>query len=167
MVKLVQYKKYLIKAGLITAYVCIHIYLLRPVRTAIFEYQVHDKIFHAVQENKQMACQKLDTRLVVFKYNHDQSEKLFYYKVPFGSWFFIGMVGLILIGADKKYFAILIAAHALILLSSAIIFSMQVTSSIHLLHLLDFLSTYLAPLSALGVIPLSYYNKREDQSSDM
>lgn len=155
MAEFMRFRTYLIKAGVITAYVLFHIYLIRPVRTAIFQQQVDDDMIHSVQENEHMAFQKLDTRLVVFEYAEGDVQKLFFYKVPFGSWFFVGMIGLILIGADKKYFVILIAAHAYILLSSAILFSMDVTSSILLLHLLDFLSTYLAPLSALGIIPLS------------
>ncbi|MEQ8523494.1 hypothetical protein [Gracilimonas sp.] len=158
-------KKYLIKAGLISAYVLFHIYLLRPVRTAVFQFQVDEDFIESINESEGLSFQKLDIRLAVFEYTKDDVEKLFFYKVPFGSFFFLGIIGLILIGADAKFFGILISAHGFILLWSLIIFSMDIAQNLMLLHILDFLSTYLAPLSALGVIPLSLYYKRLHHSS--
>jgi hypothetical protein len=161
-----KHNKYLIRAGLITAYVLFHIYLLRPVRTAIFQYQVNEKVIDAVQTSNILSFQKLDTRLVVFEYSKDNTEKLFSYKVPFGYFFFLGIIGLILIGADKTYFIVLISAHGFILIVASTIFLMNIIHNPGMLHVLDFLSTYLAPLSALGITPLSLYYKRKNKSPD-
>ncbi|MBO6587217.1 MAG: hypothetical protein JJ953_13995 [Gracilimonas sp.] len=160
-------KKYLIKAVLIAAYVLFHIYLLRPVRTAIFQYQVDEKLVESVQESQYLSFQKLDTRLAVFEYSEGNSEKLFFYKVPFGSFFFLGMIGLILIGADKKFFIVLISAHSVILISASFVLMVDIVQNLSALHILDFLSTYLAPLSALGVIPLSLFYKRNNHVSNV
>lgn len=158
-------KKYLIKAALISVYVLFHIFLLRPVRTAIFQYQVNEVFVESITESEELSFEKLDIRLAVFEYQKDDVKKLFFYKVPFGSFFFLGIIGLILVGSDGKLFGILISAHGLILLGSLVIFSMDIVQNLMLLHILDFLSTYLAPLSALGVIPLSLFYKRLHHSS--
>ncbi len=153
-------KKYLIKAILIAAYVLFHLYLLRPVRTVIFHFQVDESLVESVQKSQHLSFQTLDTRLAVFNYSEGHTEKHFSYKVPFGHFFFLGMIGLILIGADKKLFIILFSAHGFILISASFILMMDITENLYTLQFLDFLSTYLAPLSALGVTPLSLFYKR-------
>lgn len=160
-------KKYLIKAVLISAYVLFHIYLLQPVRTAIFQYQIDENLIESVQKSQYISFQKLDTRLAVFEYSEGNSEKLFFYKVPFGSFFFLGMIGLILIGADKKFFIVLISTHGVILISASFVLMVDIVQNLSALHILDFLSTYLAPLSALGVIPLSLFYKRNNHVSNV
>ncbi|WP_428236168.1 hypothetical protein [Gracilimonas sp.] len=159
--------KYLIKAVLIAAYVLFHIYLLRPVRIVVFQYQVDENLVETVQKSQYISFQKLDTRLAVFEYSEGNSEKLFFYKVPFGSFFFLGMIGLILIGADKKFFIVLISAHSVILISASFALMIDIVQNLSALHILDFLSTYLAPLSALGVIPLSLFYKRNNHVSNV
>ncbi|WP_421775346.1 hypothetical protein [Gracilimonas sp.] len=158
--------KVFIKVMLIITYVLFHLYLLRPIRTAVFQYQVDDELIESVQSSQYLSFQKLDTRLAVFKYSTGNAEKLFFYKISFGHFFFLGIIGLILFGAENKFYVVLIAAHGFILISATLIFWMDPIQHTWMFHVLDFLSTYLAPLSALGVIPLAlFFNSRNKASA--
>lgn len=159
-------KKFLIKVVLIITYVLFHIYLLRPVRTYIFQHQVDNEMIESVQSSQSLSFQKLDTRLAVFKYSTGNTEKFFPYKIPFGHFFFLGIIGLILFGAENKLLVLLIAAHGFILIAATVIFWMDPILYPWMFHMLDFLSTYLAPLSALGVIPLALYHRRRNNNYD-
>ncbi|MGN8226117.1 hypothetical protein [Gracilimonas sp. BCB1] len=122
-------------------------------------------MIESVQSSQDLSLQKLDTRLAVFKYSKGNTVKLFSYKIPFGYFFFLGIIGLILIGAENKFFVVLITAHGFVLFISTLIFWMNPAQHPWMFHVLDFLSTYLAPLSALGVIPLALYHRRRNEDS--
>lgn len=136
-------------------YALFHLLILREIRTALFSWQVNDEVIQNVDVNSHLLISNLDTRLVLFEYTKDDFHKFWNYKVPFGSFFFIGMIGLILLGAGKKYFLYLIGIHAFVLLTGTLIFRIDMMQHFRLLIITDLLSRYLIPLCSLGMIPLA------------
>lgn len=150
----------LLKLSLALLYFAFHILVSRPVRTTIFSLQVNPNLVQKVEQHPLFSFHTLDTRLFYIEYNQKDDHKIWHYKVPFGSFFLFGMLGLILIGAHKNMFFILILAHTLIFLITWLIFTTDILANPYLLNIPDFLSRYMAPLSALGIIPLAFMTKR-------
>ncbi len=82
------------------------------------------------------------------------------YKMPFGSFFLFGTIGLILLGASRKDFGILSAIHIVGGVVSFIFVLIGVHGWVNFLIIPDILSRYLIPVSSLGFVALTYVQKK-------
>lgn len=149
------------KIILIVLYVAVHFLIMRDVRTTAFSLQINALAEGGIEQVDNTTISKLGTRLIYFEYESQDFEKIWTYKLPFGFFFFLGIIGLILIGANKNYYFILIGIHLLISLIGALIFTFLVYKSAWMLAVSDLLSRYLIPLSSIAIIPLSLIEKRQ------
>lgn len=81
-------------------------------------------------------------------------------RIPFGMNFFIGIIGLILISATKKFYSIEIGVQ--ILFGVIIVFSFLygVQGHISFLRISDMASIYFLPLSSLFMVVLAFIEKK-------
>jgi hypothetical protein len=81
-------------------------------------------------------------------------------RIPFGMNFFIGIIGLILISASKKFYYIEIAVQ--IFFGLIIIFSFLhgVKDNVFFLRISDMASVYFLPLSSLFMVVLAFIEKK-------
>lgn len=149
------------KITLITLYLLFHLFVMRDVRTWMFSSQFDADLIERVENSTNLRFEILDIRLVYFEYEKDDFHKFWHYKVPFGSFFLIGMVGLIVLNARRHYYFILIGIHVLVLLICSIIFMMDIAQYYQLLIITDLLSRYLIPLCSIGIIPLAFLERKE------
>lgn len=84
-------------------------------------------------------------------------------RVPFGNFFLIGIIGLILAGARKNFFMYEIYNQVFCLFFIWISLLLSKAISINFLTLADFISVYLNPLISIGIITiyLTNYRNRE------
>jgi hypothetical protein len=156
--------KYLIKVLLIALYSLFHIYILRDVRNYIFEYQVSEKFIQNISDSDELSFQKLDTRLFYINYSSSDTQITWRYKVPFGSYFFLGIIGLILIGASFKYFYVFFSSHGGLLILSILLLKLNLETHLWPLVVIDFSSHYLIPLISIGIIPIAFSKMRLRQT---
>ena len=154
------FKKHLIKAGLISIYVLFHIYLLNPARTAIFQSHVNNYLIENVENSKNLSFKKLSFRSMVIIYNHQNTSKELSYKIPFGSYFLLGIIGLIIFSAKRNFFVILISAHTLFLTIFFVTLTLDINQNPNLLFISDYLSSYVSPFLSLGITPISIVHRK-------
>ncbi len=81
-------------------------------------------------------------------------------RVPFGMNFFIGIIGLILISATKKFYLIEIGVQIVFGLIIAFSFIYGVQGYISFLRISDMASIYFLPLSSLFMVVLAFIEKK-------
>ncbi len=162
--KIREQNPWIYKILLIVVFVAFHFTISRGIRTALFKVQVPEQLIERIENNNVFHIQELSTRLIYIELDYNQYHREWKYKLPFGQFFLFGILGLIIIGADKVMYYLLIGAHAIIVLLSGIVFRMDVINNYYLLNVPDFLSIYLAPLSAFGVVTLAYMYKKVKSS---
>lgn len=152
------------KSAFIVAYLLIHLFILRGVRTELFAVQVELGNFETVsQKIEGLSVQKLGTRLVHFNYEQPDFQKVWQYKLPLGFYFLIAMLALILIGAELRFFYLLLAVHISVLIISAAILVWGMYASVWLLSVADLLSRYFIPFGSVGIACFAFINKRQHQ----
>ncbi len=84
-------------------------------------------------------------------------------RVPFGNFFLIGIIGLIVSGARKDFFLYEIYNQIFCLIIICLSLFLSKLISTNLLTLADFISVYLNPLISIGIITiyLTNYRNRE------
>ncbi|MEQ9089787.1 MAG: hypothetical protein RIE52_01785 [Balneola sp.] len=80
-------------------------------------------------------------------------------RIPFGMNFFIGIIGLILISATKKFYFIEIGIQILFGLIIAFSFLYGIQGTISFLRISDMASIYFLPLSSLFMVVLAFIEK--------
>lgn len=145
----------------IVLYVALHFLIMHDVRTAVFSFQTQE-LTEKIEHVENTTISKLGTRLIYFEYNSENFDKIWTYKLPFGFFFFLGIIGLILTGANKNYYFGLIGIHLLVSIAGALVFTYLVYKSVWMLAVCDLLSRYIIPLSSIGIIPLSLLEKRRN-----
>lgn len=148
------------KAILVGIYIVFHLFVLREVRTSLFEFQTDALVHQNITDVENLSVNKLGTRLIYLEYQSDDFEKIWHYKFPFGFFFLLGMIGLILIGSNKNFYLVLIVIHLFTAIIASLVFSFFIFQSAWWLTVCDMLSRYFIPLSSIGIIPLSLLDKR-------
>ncbi|MEX0723187.1 MAG: hypothetical protein WD357_00610 [Gracilimonas sp.] len=148
------------KIALVGLYILFHLFILREPRTTLFSWQTEGFVQNKVEAIDQVSVKELGTRLIYVEYQTDNFEKILHYKFPFGFFFLLGIIGLILIGSDKGFYIILIGIHAFMIIVASLTFSLFVSQGVWSLVVCDMLSRYFIPLSSIGIIPLSLLAKR-------
>lgn len=78
------------------------------------------------------------------------------FKIPFGSFFLFGVIGLLIMGVDKIPFLYLSGFHFLSGLLSTILVMLAINYSMSLFIIVDFISRYLLPLGSFGYVAFLY-----------
>lgn len=158
-----QKTPWLYKTILVVLFILFHFTISRSLRTAIFQFQVPASLIENIENDAQLKIYDLSARLIYIELDSKEYHRVWSYKFPFGQFFLFGMLGLLIIGADKIMYYILIGSHFIIVLLSSIVFRLDVVQNWNLLNIPDFLSIYLAPLSAFGVVTLAFMYKKRIQ----
>jgi|AntRauTorcE11897_2_1112592.scaffolds.fasta_scaffold00349_4 hypothetical protein len=148
------------KTALVVLYILFHLFILREPRTALFTWQTEGFVQNHVENIDQISVKELGTRLINVNYQAGDFQKILHYKFPFGFFFLLGIIGLILIGSEKNFYILLIGIHAFTAIIASLTFSLLAGQSVWLLIVCDMLSRYFIPLSSIGIIPLSLLAKR-------
>ncbi len=82
------------------------------------------------------------------------------YKIPFGSFFLFSMIGLIIIDSKRKHYYILTSIHLIGGVISFSFFVLGINTFTQFLVIPDIISRYLLPVCSLGVVALSYLEKK-------
>lgn len=90
----------------------------------------------------------------------DIVHKIWIYKIPFGLFFLIAVISLILLQSDKKFFSYLVFVQIFLGFLSFIGLFLAKYVSITLLSIPDLLSRYLIPLCSLGLVALAYMEQK-------
>lgn len=149
------------KAVLVGLYIMFHLFVLREVRTSFFEVQTKYLVEEGISSIETISVNGLGARLIYLEYHADDFKKIWHYKFPFGFFFLLGMIGLILLGADKNFYLIIIGVHLIVTIMCTLIFSYLIYQNVWWLAVSDMLSRYFIPLSSIGIIPLSLLFKNE------
>lgn len=148
------------KVVFVSIYILFHLFVLREVRTPLFGLQTDSLVKENITEVEHVSVSDLGTRLIYLEYKNDEFQKIWHYKFPFGFFFLLGMIGLIIIGSNKNFYLILIVIHLFTAIIASLVFSFFIFQSVWWLTVCDMLSRYFIPLSSIGIIPLSLLDKR-------
>lgn len=146
---------------LIALYILFHILFLREVRNVIFSAQINDTFLERIELSTTVHVEKLDIRLINFRFKEGDFQKVWHYKITFGSFFFLAMIALISLNSETKLFVILAGMHVTVIIISSLIFHIGTQWSFALLAVPDLLSRYIIPLVSLGLIPIAYIQNRQ------
>ncbi len=87
-------------------------------------------------------------------------------RVPFGMNFFIGIIGLVLISATKKFYYIEVGVQVFFGILIFISFFYGTQGNIIFLQISDMASIYFLPLSSLFMVVLAFIEKKSLQQKD-
>lgn len=82
------------------------------------------------------------------------------YKIPFGLFFLLPLIGLVILGTLRQDFFVLISIHLLGGIISFLALIYAIPEHPYVLIIPDMLSRYLIPLLSLGLVALSYLQKK-------
>lgn len=154
---------YLKKFILISLYLLLHFLILTDVRTALFEYQISGVRTYYSTHDSVVTINRIDTRIIDFNYpeSNKTTEKVWSYKIPFGFFFLLGIIGLIIVGSDKKYYLVLLLTHFVVLLSGSLVFYLSINVNTWLLAISDLLTRYFTPAVSISVVAFALLEKRK------
>lgn len=146
--------KWLKKGILITSVLAVYVFLVRPVRVKLIvlieQFFRIEEVFH---------IETYSTTLnMLHAYNGDILN--FSFKMPFGLYFILTAIGLVIFEATKKEVTIFLIVHLSVWGLAFIFFLGGITESIISLVIMDFLVRYLLPISTLGFIPFILMRRR-------
>ncbi|MEX0856896.1 MAG: hypothetical protein WD016_02020 [Balneolaceae bacterium] len=155
--------KYLVTLFIAAGILIIYFFLLRPVRADINENILLPIIEHSVNNGSNTsigyeAGSRVSTRIF---WGEVSSLNEFYIAVPFGLQFLIGMLGLVSIRADKKYYLALVIIQVVGGILTVSFFYLGALYLKYLLICADLTIRYLTPLCSLGTVPLAFIQKRQ------
>lgn len=146
---------------IIILYVSFHFTLLSSIRSAVFSFQVNGGFLNETIHSDRISITKIDKRMIWFDYHDDTFRKKLSYKISFGFYFLLGMIGLIIQNTSKEFIYMLIMVHILGILVSSILFKLSGITDYKSLIVIDLITRYLIPLFSLGLMPLSYLQKKK------
>ena len=150
------------KAGFIIALILFYFLGIRELRGVVHDLHLGTILpedYGKVQEEINFTAQSS----VSFSF-YEEAEvihKKWDYKIPFGMFFLFGCIGLITLGSRSNSYMYLIGIHFIGGILSFVGLLLALTLSIKFLIIPDILSNYLVPLCSLGLVALSYIQKRE------
>lgn len=150
------------KALLIIGFILLYFLGIREVRKVVHELHlgtVFPEQLSVIDDELEIESQSS----VSFTFYNLQYEKGhgWQYKIPFGSFFLLAVIGLILIDANGKEYATLASIHIIGGLISFLFVLMGINIWINFLIIPDLLGRYLIPISSLGYVALSYVQKKQ------
>lgn|GEM_PF-559730 len=121
----------------------------------------------AMNEVKSQMFENIDEKIEIFEegargvtvYEVGFSQK-YKARIPFGMNFFIGIIGLILISATKKFYSIEIGVQILFGLIIIVSFLNGIKGNVSFLRISDMASIYFLPLSSLFMVVLAFIEKK-------
>ncbi|MEX0719389.1 MAG: hypothetical protein WD059_01895 [Balneolaceae bacterium] len=139
----------------------VYFFLLRPIRGEINQ-TIFPLVEQSIQESdSQISYSQSGTVSNRIEWGDISNPKELYLKIPFGLNFLIGIIGLILVKAENRYYWILAAIQ----LGGGIVafasFYFGTVSSANFLIITDLIMRYLMPLCSLGIVPLAFIQKRQ------
>lgn len=153
---------YLKKIILISLYLFLHFLVMSDVRTALFQYQVSEVKTYFSTKDSGTTINRVDTRIIDFDYPiaGEATDKVWTYKIPFGFFFLLGILGLIIIGSDRKYYVVLLSTHFVVLLMGSLVFYLAINVNTWLLAINDLLTRYFIPMVSISVVAFALLEKR-------
>lgn len=148
-------KKVIHIAILLTAYLVI----IRPLRTNLLLIQ-REPIMLALEDNPKQVLDNYHSTSVTFRYYWIGRERKVLYKIPFGRYFLLTTVFLIVFGFPRLYYVYLFGFHGLILIVSYIILIYGLGGLLILLTTLNFITHYITPISSFGILILAQLEKQ-------
>lgn len=151
------------KLILVSIYLIFHFYILSDVRTHLFEFQTNGVVDYYTSQSTVTTIERIDTRIIDFNYpeSRNTTEKVWTYKIPFGFFFMLGMLGLLMIGSGKKYYLVLLTTHFVVLLTGSLVFYLSINVNTWLLAINDLLTRYINPLISIGVVAFALIEKKK------
>ncbi|MBO6523651.1 MAG: hypothetical protein JJ971_07505 [Balneolaceae bacterium] len=87
--------------------------------------------------------------------------KFWVYKIPFGLFFLLACIGLIILYANSKFYYYLIGIQIIGGAISFLFLLLTISISDHFIVVPDLISRYLTPLCSLGLVALTYIQQKE------
>jgi hypothetical protein len=144
------------KFAFIALYILFHLFILREIRTGIFDLQMRGAQLDRVEAIPDLSIMNLHTRLIYFEYESIDYYKVWHYKMQFGLFFLIAMIALIALGAEWRYYLILAGSHFAVMLISSVILIFGIHQNVMLLSISDLLSRYFIPFCSIGIASFAY-----------
>lgn len=146
--------KWLKKGVLITSVIAIYVLLIRPVRVKLIV--LIEEFFEI---GKSFYIEIYSTSINMF-YDYSGEALDFSFKMPFGLFFVITAIGLVIFEAKKKEVYIFLLVHFSIWSLAFMFFLGGIKESMISLIIMDFLVRYLLPICTLGFIPFILMERR-------
>lgn len=144
-------------------YLLIHFLILSDLRTNLFQFQIKGVDEYFSTTTNELSISRIDSRIIDFVQTGDtrKSAKIITYKIPFGFFFLIGLVGLIAVGANRRMYLVLILSHLAVLLLGSLVFYLSINVNTWLLAINDLFTRYFIPLISVGVVAYAVLEKKK------
>lgn len=134
---------------------------VRGIRSAIHNYHMGSILPDEYGEiNEDLIFYSQSSVSFTFEYNSNKEFTKKMYKIPFGMFFLFALVGLIFIGVVKQSYYYLAGIHFGGGFISFLALWYSIPNHPYFLVIPDMISRYLIPLLSLGLVALSYLQKK-------
>lgn len=99
-------------------------------------------------------------------FDSDEVSRVWSYKIPFGLFFLLAVLGLILLDSETKYYYYISVIQLIALIFSIIGLLLAKSLSAKFLVIPDIISLYLLPLCSLGLVALVFIAKKEEYGKE-
>lgn len=139
-----------------------YFFLIRPIRAEINRIILKPVVEYGVTSNTNIyaAEESRSVSNAIFWGEGDTRNELFV-TVPFGLTFLVGMMGLVLVGSEPKFFGYLVAIQLIGGVIAVLSFYLGAILHLKFLILSDLTIRYLIPLCSMGLVPLALILKRQ------
>lgn len=150
-------KNWLAKFAWIIVVFSAYSFIVNPMRVYINSELVRPAFDAHTLANRNIKVTYPGPKFFAFDWRMDQEKwKNSKYKSPFGMFWGVGMVILILVSAPKKYYLILNLLHLFTGITAVVFVLLGATHHVYLFLVSDFAIEYLAPVGSLVLAPLAY-----------
>lgn len=140
-----------------------YFFLIRPIRAEINQLMLSPIVEYGVTANSNIyaADESRSVSNVLFWGEKDSLNHLSV-PVPFGLTFLVGMMGLVLVGTDLKFFGYLVVIQLVGGIIGVLSFYLGAVVHLKFLIITDLTIRYLTPLCSMGLAPLAFILKRQE-----
>lgn len=149
------------KLSIIALIFIVYIFAVRPIRSSI-NFAVSNSLEPSISKVEDLKLIKRNTQIWIYQYQNEM-RTIFTFKFPFGFFFLLGLIGLLIFSAKKEYYYLLVSVHFLAIILSLICIYLGLKSPKFLYSIMDFISRYFLPLASLGIVALQLQDRKDSR----
>lgn len=161
---LISHNSLTFKALIIILVVVAYILLLRPVRNTLFDVQFNSILTEEIRAEENIEILILEERAFIAAWPDSRPDVQWQYKIPFGIYFLVSLIALVILNGSRKLYLLLTGIHAAALIVAALLLWAAARWSPGFLTGTDLITRYLIPFCSLALIPLAYIQKQNTEN---
>lgn len=141
--------------------ITVYFSLFRPIRSVLIQ-SIHESSNYKTLTTENIILRSTSIQLIPKIVDYEASKTL---KSPFGLFFLISTLGLVLLGVPVRNLGYLIILHSTLWVFAFLFFKAGISLNIFFIEIMDLFNRYLIPITTLGFIPLVFMIQKSKTKS--